>query len=122
MGVSPKFYADRAAAKALTRAYIRASRDYNNAIAGRSGEADRAAIDEIVSRYTRIDVAAVREMAPVGLNPNGRFNAESLRHSYRWFRERGFIPEPVADAAMEELWGLELVDEVLAEMGRVPES
>jgi NitT/TauT family transport system substrate-binding protein len=122
VGVSRAFYADRATAKRLARGYIRAIRDYNNAIARRTGESDRAQIDEIVARYTRIDVATVREMAPVGLNPNGLFNVESLRHAYRWFREQGFIPEPVPEPVMEELWGLDLVDEVLAELGRVPES
>jgi len=60
-------------------------------------------------------------MAPVGLSSNGLYNVESIRHAYRWFRDRGFIPEPVSDAAMEDLWGLELTEEVLAEMGRVPE-
>jgi NitT/TauT family transport system substrate-binding protein len=122
VGVSRAFYNDRPTAKGLARAYIRALRDYNNAVAGRTSSADRAQIDEILARHTRIDVAIVRDMAPVGLNPNGRFNAESLRHAYRWFRERGFIPEPVSDSAMEDLWGLELVEEVLAELGTVPDN
>lgn len=121
VGVSRAFYGNRVAAKGLARAYIRAVRDYNSAVAGRTSPADRAQIDEILARYTRIDVSVVREMAPVGLDPNGRFNVESLRHAYRWFRERGFIPEPVSDAMMEDLWGLELVEEVLAEIGTVPD-
>jgi NitT/TauT family transport system substrate-binding protein len=121
VGFSSAFYANRPAAKALVRAYVRAVRDYDNAVAGRTGEADRAQIDEILSRNTRIDVATVHEMVPVGLNPNGRFNVEAVRHAYRWFREQGFIPEPVSDAAINDLLGVELVDEVLAEIGRVPE-
>jgi NitT/TauT family transport system substrate-binding protein len=122
VGVSRALYGDRPTAKGLARAYVRAVRDYNNAVAGRTGAADRAQVDEILARHTRIDVAVVREMAPVGLNPNGRFNADSLRHAYQWFRERGFIPEPVSDATMDELWGLELVEEALGELGTVPES
>jgi NitT/TauT family transport system substrate-binding protein len=122
VGVSRGFYLNRDAAKGLARAYIRAARDYNNAVAGRTTPADRAQIDEIVSRYTRIDVAAVSTMAPVGINPNGRFNVDSIRYMYRWFREQGFVPEAVSDAAMEDLWGLDLVDEVLAQIGRVPEN
>jgi len=118
---SPPFYASPAA-KALVRGYIRAVRDYDNAVAGRTTPADRAAIDEIMSRYTHIDAETVHEMVPVGLNPNGRFNVEGVRHAYRWFRERGFIPEPISDAAIDDLLGVELVDQVLAEIGRVPES
>lgn len=122
VGVSQAFYNNRPVAKGLARAYVRALRDYNNAVAGRTGPADRAQIDDLLARHTRIDVAVVREMAPVGLNPNGRFNVESLRHTYRWFRERGFIPEPVADSAIEDLWGLELLEEVLADLGTVPDN
>jgi NitT/TauT family transport system substrate-binding protein len=122
VGFSRTFYSNHVAARGLVRGYIRAVRDYNNALSGRTGAADRAQIDEITSRYTRIDAATVHEMAPVGLNPNGYFDVESVRYMYRWFRERGFIPEPVSDAAIEDLWGTALVDEVLAELGRVPEG
>jgi hypothetical protein len=58
---------------------------------------------------------------PVGLNPNGRFNVAGVRDAYRWFREQGFIAEPVSEAAINDLIGVELVDEVLGEMGRVPD-
>jgi NitT/TauT family transport system substrate-binding protein len=121
VGLSASLYADRPTAKRLARAYIRALRDYNNAVFGRTSDADRAQIDEIMARYTKIDLDSVRQMAPVGLSSNGLYNVESIRHAYRWFRERGFIPEPVSDAAMEDLWGMDLTEEVLAEIGRVPE-
>lgn len=58
-------------------------------------------------------------MCPV---TSGRFTLASLLHAYRWFRERGFIPEPVPETVLAELWGLELVDEVLDALGRVPED
>jgi NitT/TauT family transport system substrate-binding protein len=122
VGFSPGFYANRAAARGLVRGYIRAVRDYDNALARRTSDADRAQVDEILSRYTHLDVPTIQEMVPVGLNPNGRFNVEALRHAYRWFWEQGFIPEPVSEAALDDLVGLDLVDEVLAELGRVPDS
>jgi NitT/TauT family transport system substrate-binding protein len=121
VGFASTFYANRPVAKALVRAYVRAVRDYDAAIAGRTGEAERAQIDEILSRNTRIDVAIVHDMVPVGLNPNGRFNVAGVRDAYRWFREQGFIPEPISEAAIDDLLGVELVDEVLAEIGRVPD-
>jgi hypothetical protein len=38
------------------------------------------------------------------------------------FREPGAIPEPVSEAATASLWGMELVEQVLTEVGRLPES
>ncbi|HEY7065435.1 MAG TPA: ABC transporter substrate-binding protein [Chloroflexota bacterium] len=121
VGFSSVFYANRPLATALVRGYVRAVRDYDGAIAGRTGDAARAQLDEIMSRYTKIDAATIHDMVPVGLNPNGRFNVAGVRDAYRWFREQGFIPESVSDAAINDLLGVELVDEVLAEIGRVPE-
>ncbi len=118
---SPAYYADRPAAKAFARAFIRAGREYLAALDGRTGEADRAQIDEIIARHTGLDAATVHEMTPSGLNPNGLPNRESSLYCYEFFRAQGFIPEPVPDAAMAALWGTDLVEEVLAEIGRVPE-
>ena len=43
-------------------------------------------------------------------------------YCYEFFREQGQIPEPVLDAQLAALWGTSLVDEVLTEIGRVPEN
>ena len=119
--LSPTFYAQTAAAKGLARAYIRASRDYDAAVTGRAGDAERAAMEEIIARHTGIAAATVRDMVPVGLNPNGFPNRESIMYCYRFFRDQGQIPDPVSDAQLAALWGTNLVDEVLAEIGRLPE-
>jgi NitT/TauT family transport system substrate-binding protein len=115
------FYANRPAAKAFARAFIRGGRDYLAAIDGRSGEADRAQVDEIIARHTGLDAATVHEMVPSVWDPNGLPNRESSLYCYQFFRDLGLIPEPVSDAAMAALWGTELVEEVLAEIGRQPE-
>lgn len=122
VGFSRTFYDQRDAAKRFARAYIRAIRDYNNAVSGRTSADDRAQVDAIMAQYTRIDLDSIRQMVPVGLSPNGQFDVASVRDAYRWFRERGFVPEPVSEAQIAELLGTELVDEVLAELGRVPEN
>jgi NitT/TauT family transport system substrate-binding protein len=122
VGFSDELYSNRAAAKAWVRAYLRAARAYNAALAGRPSEIDRAKIDESIARYTRIDPATVREMAPPGIHPNGQPNREAMMYCYQFFRDQGIVPEPVPEAAFAGLWGTELVDEVLAEIGRVPES
>lgn len=61
-------------------------------------------------------------MVPTGLNPNGAPNQESILYCYNYFREQGQIPQPLSDAQMRAVWGLDLVDEVLNEIGRLPEG
>jgi NitT/TauT family transport system substrate-binding protein len=120
--LSPTFYARTAAARGLARAYIRASREYDAAVSGRAGDAERAAVEEILARHTGIAAATVHDMVPVGLSPNGLPNRESIMYCYDFFREQGQIPEPVSDAQLAALWGTSLVDEVLTEIGRLPEN
>ncbi|HZS02382.1 MAG TPA: ABC transporter substrate-binding protein [Chloroflexota bacterium] len=121
LGFSPSLYGNRPAAKGFVRAYIQASRDYLNAIAGRPSPISRARIDELIAQQTKIDAAVVHEMALPGLNPNGLPNQEAMRYCYQFFRNEGLIPEPVSDEQFASLWGTELVEEVLGEMGRVAE-
>jgi hypothetical protein len=61
-------------------------------------------------------------MVPPGLDPNGLPNRDSSLYCYQFFRDQGLIPQPVSEAAMAALWGTELVEEVLSEMGRLPTS
>jgi len=121
-GFTPNFYEQRPVAKRFVRAYVRANRLYNDMVAGRATEADRAAIEAVISRFSGVEVAAVRTMTPFGISPNGLPNRESQVACYHFFREQGLIPEPVSDAAMDAIWGTDILEEVLNEMGRVPES
>jgi len=117
---STKLYDNRAAAKSTVRAYIRAARAWNDAVAGRS--ADRAEMDALIARYTKIDLATVREMTPTGVSPNGLFNLDSQLECLRFFTAEGLVPNPPTDAQLTAAWGIELVEEVLGEIGRVAES
>ena len=121
LGFSPRLYTDRPAAKGFVRAYIQATRDYLNAVAGRPSPITRARIDELIAQQTKIDAATVHDMALPGLNPNGLFNQEAMVYCYQFFREQGLIPEPVSDVQFASLWGTELVEEVLRDIGRVAE-
>jgi NitT/TauT family transport system substrate-binding protein len=123
LGFSAAFYGNRAAARGFVRGYLRAIRAYDAAFASnRPGEGERAEIEEILARHTATDVSVVREIIPPGFSPNGLPNVDSVLYSYQYFRGQGQIPEPVPDAAFGTLWGTELVDEVLTEVGRQPEG
>jgi NitT/TauT family transport system substrate-binding protein len=110
------------AARAYTRAYVRATRDYLGALAGTPGGSTRAQVDEVMARFTGIDPAIVHDMIPVGYSPNAQPNRDSLLYTYQFFRELGLVNEPIPDPALAALWGTDLLDGVLAELGRLPEN
>jgi NitT/TauT family transport system substrate-binding protein len=115
-------YADRPAARAFVRAYLRGIRDYLTAVARPSDDPERQRMEELMAGYTGIDAATVRVMVPASFSPNGLPNRESLLFTYQFFRDQGLIPEPLSDAAVAGMWGTELVEEVLRELGRWPED
>ncbi len=116
------FYNNRPAGKAFARGYVRAIRDLLDARAGRSSEARRAELEAIIARDTGLDAATVHDMALPGFNPNGVPTQEGMLYCYQFFRDLGLVPEPVSDATFAALWGTDLIEEVLNEIGRVPES
>lgn len=81
------------AAKRFMRAYIRAVRDYNDALkdgklAGRNAEE----IVTILTEYTKIQDANVyRTIVPNGCNPNGKVNEVSLRKDFEFYKSQGLI-------------------------------
>jgi hypothetical protein len=91
-------------------------------MSGQAPETDRTAIHDIIARRTNTDVAVVREQSPLWFGVNGVPNRESLLYCYQFFREQGLIPEPVSEATFAALWGSDVVEEVLAEIGRLPEN
>jgi NitT/TauT family transport system substrate-binding protein len=119
---SPTLYANRPAARAYARAYVRAARDYLAALAAPPDDPARLRVAEVIAGFSKLDVATVREMVPVGFSPNALPNHDSLVYAYRYFREVGMVPEPIPEAAFEAIWGTELLDDVLRELGRLPES
>ena len=78
--------------------------------------------EEIIARNIGLDAATVHEMYLPGFNPNGLPNQEATLHCYRFFRQLGLVPEPIPEATFAALWGTEVVEEALQEIGRLPES
>jgi NitT/TauT family transport system substrate-binding protein len=122
LGFAESLYGNRPAAKGFVRAYVKALREYLAAMNGQSGDAAKAQVVDVIARGTGIDADTVRVMTPPNFNPNGLPNRDSMLYCYQFFRDQGLIPQPISDAAMQSLWGTDLVNEVLGEIGRVPES
>src|SRR5918912_748774 len=116
-----RIFSNRPVGKAFARAYVRAIRDLLDARAGRSSEAHRAELEEVIARNTGLDAGTVHDMALPGFNPNGVPTQEGMLYCYQFFRDLNLVPEPVSEATFASLWGTDLIEEVLGEMGRVPE-
>jgi NitT/TauT family transport system substrate-binding protein len=102
-------------AKKVMRAYIRAARDYNDAL--KDGRLNGPNADEIISILTQStaekDSKIYREMIANGTNPDGRVDVPSLKKDYQFFKEQGLLTGEVdvdkvvdnsfADAVVQEL-------------------
>jgi NitT/TauT family transport system substrate-binding protein len=91
---SEKFAQERRpVAQKFLEAYLRAVRDYNDAL--KNGKLAGRNADEILSiltEYTKIkDRKVYAKMVPFAVNPNGHVNETTLKNDYEFFRERGLI-------------------------------
>jgi NitT/TauT family transport system substrate-binding protein len=83
----------RPVAQQFMNAYIRAVRDYNNALHdGKLAGPNADDIVAILTQYTRIkDPKIYREMTPFAVNPDGRVNVATLKNDYAFFKQRKLI-------------------------------
>ncbi len=103
------------AARRFMRAYIRAVRDYNDALA--NGKLAGPNADEVISiltEYTKIkDPAVFRAIHTQGCNPDGNVNVASLKNDLAFYKEHGDVTANVtveqvvdhsfAEAAVKDL-------------------
>jgi len=90
---SASFAADQAAARAFMVAYVRAARDYNDALNKNQGRDD---FYEILTRYSTVkDPAVIARMILPGIAPEPRVNVDSVQKDVAGFIEMGTIPGPV---------------------------
>jgi len=75
------------------KAYIRAVRDYNDALSnGKLAGANAAEIIKILTESTNIkDPKVYASITPNGCNPDGKVNEESLRKDMQFFKDRNLI-------------------------------
>ncbi len=105
------------AAHKFMRAYIRAVRDYNDALVdakliGRNASEVIAAL----TQYTSIrDPALVQKITPAALNPDGRVNLDGMRNDLAFYRAEGLVQDPNIKA--EDIVDMSFVDAVVRELG-----
>jgi NitT/TauT family transport system substrate-binding protein len=114
---SDAFIKNRAVAQKFMNAYLRALRDYNDAL--KDGKLAGPGADEIIAilnEYTNIkDPTAYRTMTPFAANPDGYVNRETLQNDYGFFKERGLIK---AHVTVDQVIDNSFADEAVRLLGR----
>ncbi|MBA2689737.1 MAG: ABC transporter substrate-binding protein [Burkholderiales bacterium] len=104
------------AARKFMRAYIRAIRDYNDAL--KDGKIAGPNADEIIAiltEYTAIkDASIYRVMTPNACDPDGHVNVKSLHKDFDFFKEQGLIEGKVT---VEQAIDNSFAEAVLKELG-----
>lgn len=104
------------AAKRFMKAYIRAVRDYNDAL--KDGRLAGKGADELIGifvRYGKVkDPALLKAMTTHGANPDGWVNVESMKTDWAFFKENGHIKGAVT---VDHVLDRSFVDAVVKELG-----
>ncbi len=105
------------AARKFMRAYIKAVRDYNNAL--KDGKLAGAGADEIIAiltEYTAIkDPNVYKTSVPNGCNPDGKVNEASLKKDFEFYKSRGLIE---GNVTVEQAIDSSFADAIVKELGR----
>lgn len=106
----------RPVAEKFMNAYIRAVRDYNNAIhGGRLAGPNADDILSILTEYTSIkDRGVYAKMVPFAVNPNGHVNAGTLKNDFNFFLERGLVTGKVT---VDQVIDSSFADETVKTLG-----
>jgi NitT/TauT family transport system substrate-binding protein len=83
-------------ARRVMRAYIKAVREYNNALQdGKIAGPNADDVISILSEYTFIkDPQVHRSITPAAIDPDGRMNVRGLRNDLQFFKERKLLQNP----------------------------
>jgi len=104
-----------AEATKFMKAYIRAVRDYNDALKdGKMAGKDAEAIIAILTETSNIkDPEVYRMMTPHGCNPDGRVNVSSLKKDWQFFKDQGAISGAVT---VDKVLDMSFVEAALKEL------
>ncbi len=86
-------------ARRFMRAFIKAMRFYDGALAGgRMNGPNADAVIDILTEATALkDRAIYKDMHPQGANPDARLNIDSLRTDFAFFQQQGWIEGDITD-------------------------
>jgi NitT/TauT family transport system substrate-binding protein len=105
------------AARKFMVAYLKAVRDYNDAL-DKNAKFAGAASDEVVkiiSQDSNVkDPGLIRKMTANGCNPDGRVNVDSLRKDLAFFKEAGYLQGSVS---VEQIVDHSFVEAALKTLG-----
>jgi NitT/TauT family transport system substrate-binding protein len=97
------------------RAYLRAVRDYNDAL--KDGKIAGPNADEVIAiltQYTSIkDPSVYRTIVPQGTNPDGKVNIASLENDLAYFRSQGVVKGNVSVAQVVDTSFVDQADAAL---------
>jgi NitT/TauT family transport system substrate-binding protein len=98
------------------KAYIRAVRDYNDAL--KDGHIAGKGADELIGIFVRYgnvkDPAVLKAMTTHGANPDGWVNVDSMKTDWTFFKERGQVKGTVT---VDDVLDRRFVDAALKELG-----
>jgi NitT/TauT family transport system substrate-binding protein len=104
------------AAKKVMRAYIRAARDYNDAL--KDGRLTGPNADEIISILVQStaekDARIYKEMIANGTNPDGKVDVASIKKDYNFFKEQGLL---TTDVDVDKVVDNSFAEAVVKELG-----
>jgi len=99
------------------RAYIKAIREYNDAL--KDGRIAGPNADDVIStltEYTFIkDARLHREITPAAIDPDGRMNLRGLANDLQFFKERKLIQDPAI--TVERIIDTSFAEEAVKELG-----
>jgi NitT/TauT family transport system substrate-binding protein len=104
------------AARHFMRAYLKAARDYNDAlVGGRIAGPNAREIIAILTEYTNIkDPKVFAAITPQGTNPDGRVHEASLKNDLAFFKEEGQVK---GNVSVEQVLDTRFVEAALKELG-----
>ena len=104
------------AAKGFMRAYLRAVREYNDALKdGKIAGPNAAEVIAILTEYTNVkDPAVYRTITPQGCNPDGAVHEASLKNDLAFYKMEGHIK---GDVTVEQALENSFVEAALKTLG-----
>ena len=104
-------------AQKFMRAYIKAVREYNDALKdGKIAGPNANEVVSILTEYTFIKDANIhRSITPAAIDPDGRMNLDGLRNDLAFFKEQKLLQDP--NITVERIIDTSFVEQAAKELG-----